>query len=189
MRFLGMAGYYRRFCKNLSTIVEPLTNLLHKRREFKWSDKCQVAFQKVKAILTHCPILAAPNFTKKFKLVVHASDIGAGAVLLQEDDKGIDHPLCYFSKKFTNTQKRYCTTEKELLALILALQYFEIYVTAAKGPIVIFTDHNPLTFLHKVKNKNQRLMRWSLLLQQYCLDIQHIRGRDNIIADALSRTG
>ena len=78
----------------------------------------------------------------------------AGAVLFQEDDRGIDHPLCYFSKKFTTTQKRYCTTEKELLALVLALQYFEIYVTAAEGPIVIFTDHNPLTFLHKVKNKN-----------------------------------
>lgn len=102
---------------------------------------------------------------KKFNLVVDASDIGAGAVLLQKDNKGIDHPLCYFSKKFTNTQKRYCTTEKELLALILALQYFEIYVTAAKEPIVVFTDHNPLTFLHKVENKNQRLMRWSLLLQ------------------------
>ena len=189
MRFLGMAGYYRRFCKNFSTIVEPLTNLLHKRREFLWSKECQVAFQKIKAILTHCPILAAPNFTKNFKLAVDASDIGAGAVLLQEDDKSIDHPLCYFSKKFTDTQKRYCTTEKELLALILALQYFEIYVTAAKGPIVIFTDHNPLTVLHKIKNKNQRLMRWSLLLQQYCLDIRHISGRDNIIADALSRTG
>ena len=84
-------------------------------------------------------------------LAVDTSDIGAGAVLLQEDDKGIDHPLCYFSKKFTNTQKRCCTTEKELLALILALQYFEIYVTEAKGPIVIFTDHITLTYLHKVK--------------------------------------
>ena len=139
-----------------------------------------------RGILTHCPILAAPNFTKKFKLAVDACDIGAGAVLLQEDDKGIDYPLCYFLKKFTNTQKKYSTTEKELLALILALQYFEVYVTAAKGPIVIFTDRNPLTFLQKVKNKNQRLMRWSLLLQQYCLDIQHIRGRDNVIAGTLS---
>ena len=188
MRYLGMAGYYRRFCKNFSVIVEPLTNLLHKRREFTWSEECQAAFEKVKGVLTHCPVLAAPNFTKEFKLAVDASDVGAGAVLFQEDDRGVEHPLCYFSKKLTDTQKRYCTTEKELLALILALQYFEIYVTAAKGPIVILTDHNPLTFLHKV-NKNQRLMRWSLLLQQYCLDIQHIRGRDNKIADALSRTG
>jgi len=92
-------------------------------------------------------------------------------------------------QKFNNGQKNYCTTEKELLALVLALQYFDIYVTAAETPTVVYTDHNFLIFLHKVKNKNQRLMRWSLLLQQYCLEIKHIRGRDNIIADALSRAG
>ena len=102
MRFLGMAGYYCHFCKKFSVIVKPLTNLLHKRKEFLW-------FQRVKGILTHYPILTAPNFMKEFKLTVDASDIGAGAVLLQEDDKGIDHPLCYFSKKFTTTKKRYCT--------------------------------------------------------------------------------
>jgi len=79
---------------------------------------------------------------------VDTSNIGAVAILLQEDGKGIDHPLCYFSKKFKNTQERYCTTEKESLVLILALQYFEICITAATGPIAIFTDHNPLTFLH-----------------------------------------
>ena len=189
MRFLGMAGYYRRFCKNFSTIVEPLTNLLHKHQEFRWSVESDTAFQQVKGMLSHHPILVAPDFTKPFKLAVDASDIGAGAVLIQDDDQGIDHPVCYFSKKFNNAQKRYCTTEKELLALILALQYFDIYIAAAGGPITVFTDHNPLTFLHKLKNKNQRLMRWSLFLQQYCLDIRHIRGRDNIIADALSRSG
>ena len=68
MRYLGMAGYYRRFCKNFSVIVEPLTNLLHKRREFTWSEEFQAAFEKVKGVLTHCPVLAAPNFTKEFKL-------------------------------------------------------------------------------------------------------------------------
>ena len=104
MRYLGMAGYYRRFCKNFSVIVEPLINLLHKRREFTWSEECQAAFEKVKGVLTHCPVLAAPNFTKEFKLAVDASDVGAGAVLFQEDDRGIEHPLCYFSKKFTDTQ-------------------------------------------------------------------------------------
>ena len=131
----------------------------------------------------------SPDFTKPFKLAVDASNIGAGAVLIQDDDRGIHHPVCYFSKKFNNAQKRYCTTEKELLALILALQYFDIYIAAAGGPITVFTDHNPLTFLHKLKNKNQRLMRWSLFLQQYCLNTRHIRGRDNIIADALSQSG
>ena len=127
MRFLGMAGYYRRFCKSFSTIVEPLTNLLHKHQEFGWSVESGTAFQQVKGMLSHHPILVAPDFTKPFKLAVNVSDIGAGAVLIQDDDQGIDHPVCYFSKKFNNPQKRYCTTEKELLALILALQYFDIH--------------------------------------------------------------
>ena len=169
--------------------MKPLTNLLHKHREFQWSSENETAFLKIKGILTHHPVLTVPDFTKPFKLAVDASDIRAGAVLLQDDDRGIEYSVCYFSKKFTNAQKRYCTTKKELLSLILALQYFDIYVAAAGGPIAVFTDHNPLTFLHKLKNKNQRLMQWSLLLQQYCLNIQHTRGQDNTIADAISRTG
>lgn len=72
---------------------------------------------------------------------------------------------------------------------MLALQHFDIYVTVAEHPLVVFTDHNPLTFLHKLKNKNQRLMRWSLMLQQYSLDVKHIKGPDSIIADALSPAG
>ena len=161
-----MTGYYQRFCKNFLAIVKPLTNLLHKYREFQWSSESETAFQKVRSILTHHLVLAAPDFTKPLKQAVDASNIGARTVLLQDDNRGIDHPVCYFSKKFTDAQKRYCTIEKELLALILALQYFDIYVATAGGPIAVFTDHNPLAFLHKLKNKNQRLMRWSLLLQQ-----------------------
>ena len=89
MRFLGMAGYYWRFCKNFSAIVEQLTNLLHKHREFQLSSESETEFQKVKGILTHHPVLVAPDFTKPFKLAVDASDIGAGAVLLQDDDRGL----------------------------------------------------------------------------------------------------
>ena len=84
-------------------------------------------------------------------------------------------------------QKNYSTVEKECLSLILALQHFEVYLTSSSSPIVVFSDHSPLTFIHKMKNKNQRLLRWSLLLQEYNLDIRHIRGKDNIIPDALSR--
>ena len=98
---------------------------------------------------------------------------------------GVDHPVCYFSKKFNKHQKNYSRVEKECLSLILALQHFEVYLTSS--PIVVISDHNPLTFIHKMKNKNQRLLRWSLLLQEYNLDIRHIRGKDNIIPDALSR--
>ena len=189
MRFLGMAGYYRRFCKNFSVIVKPLTELLHKDTKFNWVEKCQVAFEKVKAMLTNEPILCAPNFQRPFKLAVDTSDIGAGAILLQEDATEVERPVCYFSKKFEKGQKNYCTSEKELLALVLALQHFEVYVSAGEYPLTVYTYHNPLTFLHRLKNKNQRLLRWSILLQQYNLDIRHIKGRENVIADTLSRAG
>ena len=187
MRFLGMAGYYRKFCKKFSGIAEPLTNLLKKSTKFKWNDKCQDAFDRLKAILKSAPVLLAPDFDKCFKLAVDASDVGIGAVLLQEDNNGIDHPVCYFSKKFNKHQKNYSTIEKECLALILAIQQFEVYLTSSTSPIVVFSDHNRLSFLHKLKNKNQRLLRWSLLLQEFNLDIRHIKGKDNIIPDALSR--
>ena len=107
--------------------------------------------------------------------------------MLQEDDSGVDHPVCYFSKKFNKHQKNYSTAEKECLSLILALQHFEVYLTLSSSPIAVFSDHNPLTFIHKMKNKNQRLLRWSLLLQEYNLDIRHIKGKDNIIPYDLSR--
>ena len=146
MRFLGMAGYYRRFCKNFSVIVKPLTDLLHKDTKFNWVEKCQVAFEKVKAMLMNEPILCAPNFQRLLSWQ-WGSDIGAGAVLLQEDITEVERPVCYFSKKFEKGQKNYCTSEKELLALVLALQHFEVYVSAGEYPLTVYTDHNPLTFL------------------------------------------
>jgi peroxiredoxin len=73
--------------------------------------------------------------------------------LIQEENNGVDHPVCYFSKKFNEHQKSYSTTEKECLALILAIQHFEVYLTSSKLPVVVFSDHNPLTFLHKLKLK------------------------------------
>ena len=187
MRFLGMAGYYRKFCNNFSVIAEPLTNLLGKRVKYVWTDDCQKSFDKLKAVLKSAQVLLAPSFDKDFKLAVDASDVGAGSVLLQEDDNGVDHPVCYFSKKFNKHQRNYSTIEKECLSLILALQHFEVYLASSVTPIVIFSDHNPLTFIHKMKNKNQRLLRWSLMLQEHNLDIRHIKGKDNIIPDALSR--
>ena len=145
---------------------------------------------KLKAILKSAPVLLAPRFDKEFKLAVDANDDGAGCVLLQEDDNGVDHPVCYFSKKFNKLQRNYSTIEKECLSLILALQHFEVYLASSVTPIVILGDHNALTFIHKMKKKkkkNQRLLRWSLMLQEHNLDIRHIKGKDNIIPDALSR--
>lgn len=98
-RFLGMAGYYRSLCKNFLAVATPLIDLLIPKRSFHWSDDCQRAFDCVKALLSNAPVLAAPVFERPFKLAVDASDVGAGAVLLQDDENGFEHPISYFSKK------------------------------------------------------------------------------------------
>ena len=187
MRFLGMAGYYRRFCKNFSIIAQPLTALLKKKVKFVWSEDCNDAFNKIKAILNCSPVLIAPDFEKQFDLYVDASDMGAGAVLMQTGSDNVEHPLCYFSKKFDKHQLNCATIEKECLALMLALNHFNVYLCVTRHPIVVHTDNNPLTFINKMKNKNQRVLRWSLSLQEYDLEIRHIRGKESILADALSR--
>ena len=91
--------YYRTFCRNFSSVVAPLTRLLSPSVTFLWTVECQCAFDSAKALLSSGPVLSAPNFERPFKLEVDASSVGAGAVLLQEDEEGVDHPVCYFSCK------------------------------------------------------------------------------------------
>ena len=119
----------------------------------------------VKALLTSSPVLAAPQLNQSFKVQVDASQVGAGAVLLQKDDQGVDRPVCFFcffsSRKFTSYQLNYSVIEKEFLSLIWALQRFDVYVGGAV-PLVVYYDHNPLTFLQSLQNPNQRLFSCSL---------------------------
>ncbi|KAI3352411.1 hypothetical protein L3Q82_005371 [Scortum barcoo] len=94
-RFLGMVGYYRRYCKNFSSVAAPLTALTSSLKPFTWNDECQQAFECLKGLLSCNPVLSAPDFSVPFKLEVGASAVGAGAVLLQEDTQGIDHPVSF----------------------------------------------------------------------------------------------
>ena len=160
MQYLGMAGYYRSFCKNFSAVAAPLTDLMSPKVRYKWSPSCQHSFDGIKALLTNAPVLVAPVFERPFKLAVDASDAGAGAVLLQDGDDGIEHPVSYYSKKFNRHQRVYSTVEKEALAPILALKHFEVYVGSSSEPTLVYTDHNPLIFLNQMRNTNRRLMRW-----------------------------
>ncbi len=93
-RFLGMAGYYRCFCRNFSSVAVPLTALLSPSETFVWSPECQTSFDNIKALLCSEPVLFPPNFEVAFKLEVDASEVGAGAVLLQEYKGEINHPIC-----------------------------------------------------------------------------------------------
>ncbi|KAL0153020.1 hypothetical protein M9458_051619 [Cirrhinus mrigala] len=99
-RFLGMAGYYRAFCRNFSDVALPLTDLLRLSQKFVWDAACQHAFNAIKTLLCSVPVLAAPDYSRTFKIDVDASATGAGAVLLQDDADGVEHPVAYFSKKF-----------------------------------------------------------------------------------------
>ena len=117
-----------------------------------WDDTCQKAFQELKVLLKSTPVLAGPDFDAPFKLAVDIGDVAACAVLLQEDKDGVDHPVCYFSKKFSESKRNYSTTEKECLVLVLALQHFEVHITSSSLLIKVFSDHNPLVFLHKLKD-------------------------------------
>lgn len=186
-RFLGMVGYYRRFCCNFAEVALPLTTLLQKPSVFKWTEQCQQAFNKLKLLLMSSPVLLAPDPSKSFELMVDASDQTMGAVLVQNSSDGVKHPVAYYSKKFLKYQQNYSTVEKEALSLLSALLHFEVYLRHPIQEVIVHTDHNPLVFLKNTKGKNQRLLRWSLILQEFPIKIVHIPGRENVLADTLTR--
>ena len=101
----------------------------------------------MQSVLLSTPVVMAPNFQKQFLLMIDISGVGAGAVLMQSDFEEIEHPVCYFSRKFNPSQRNYSIIEKEALALVLALQNFDVYLNAIKYPIVVYTDHNPWSLL------------------------------------------
>ncbi len=131
--------------------------------------------------------MKAPDVTHPFSLYVDASDVAVGAVLVQDDSANVEHPVAYFSKKLNKHQIRYSTIEKEALSLLLALRHFDVYVNSGCYSLEVYTDHNPLTFVSKFHNQNRRLTGWYLCLQEYSINIHHITGRNNVIADCLSR--
>lgn len=185
-RFLGSVSFYRRFCENLSEVETPLTNLCSNKVRFNWTAECEKAFQEVKMLIATSPVLTPPDFTKPFVLSTDASGHAVGSVLWQRYGQ-VKRPVAYFSKKMNRHQRNYSTVEQELLALILSLNHFAYYLTGSPGEIEVETDHNPLTFLATAKNKNHRLLRWSLQLANYPIRISHIAGKQNIVPDMLSR--
>ncbi|XP_076044797.1 uncharacterized protein LOC143027398 [Oratosquilla oratoria] len=160
MRFLGMAGYYRRFCKDFSTVAAPLTDLTSSAKSFQWSPSCQTSFENIKSFLTSEPVLKTPNYHLPFHLQIDASGVGVGAVLLQPDPTStILHPVAFFSAKLNKHQENYSTIEKEALSLVLAIKKFRCYLQSSTTSIKIFTDHNPLAFIQKAKLQNQKILR------------------------------
>ncbi|KAB2625957.1 hypothetical protein D8674_017617 [Pyrus ussuriensis x Pyrus communis] len=182
--FLGHAGFYRRFIKNFSMITRPLCNLLAKDVVFHFDKACMDAFNTLKHELTSAPIIMAPDWSLPFELMCDASDYAIGAVLGQRVNK-LPHVIYYASRTLNDAQLNYSTTEKELLAIVFALEKFRSYLVGSK--VIVFSDHAALRYLMTKKDAKPRLIRWILLLQEFDLEIRDKKGSDNVVADHLSR--
>ncbi|RVW21350.1 Retrovirus-related Pol polyprotein from transposon 17.6 [Vitis vinifera] len=143
-QFLGHAGFYRRFIKGFSSLSKPLCELLAKDAKFIWDERCQNSFDQLKKFLTTTPIVRAPNWQLPFELMCDASDFAIGAVLGQRED-GKPYVIYYASKTLNEAQRNYTTTEKELLAVVFALDKFRAYLVGSF--IIVFTDHSALKYL------------------------------------------
>ncbi|CAM4705544.1 unnamed protein product [Lepidochelys kempii] len=185
--FLGLAGYYRRFVPHYSQIAAPLTDLTKKKQPnaVQWTGKCQKAFNKLKATLMSDPVLRTPDFDKPFLVTTDASERGVGAVLMQKGPDQEFHPVVFLSKKLSERESNWSVTEKECYAIVYALEKLRPYVWGRRFHLQ--TDHAALKWLHTVKETNKKLLRWSLALQDFDFDIQHISGASNKVADTLSR--
>lgn len=182
--FLGLVGYYRKFIKDFAKITRPLTSCLKKRKKIEFTDEYVAAFEMCKELLVNAPILQFPDFEKPFLLTTDASDFAIGAVLSQ-GPTGNDKPIAYASRTLNDAETRYSTVEKELLAIVWAVKHFRPYLYGRRFKIL--TDHRPLAWLNSMKEPNSKLTRWKLRLSEFDYDIEYKNGKQNVVADALSR--
>ncbi|XP_065670064.1 uncharacterized protein LOC136088898 [Hydra vulgaris] len=182
--FIGLCSYYRRFIKGFSNIALPLNNLLKKDAGFEWQIEQQNSFELLKQSLTTSPILVFPDFNKPFIIYSDASGQASGYVLSQYQGD-LEKVILYGGRNFTSTESKYSTTEREALAVVVAIQKCRPYVYGQKFKIV--TDHNSLKWLISIKDPTGRLARWSLILQSYNFEIAYRSGKIHGNADGLSR--
>ena len=193
-RFLGMINFYRRHIPHAATICLPLQNLLNMCQpskvksspEFVWSKECQQAFDTIKSKLQERTLLYHPQQGAPLTITTDASNDAIGGVV-HEQRGNTTVPIDFFSQKLTETEKRYSTFDKELLATFCAVKKFLRYVEG--HPTTLFTDHKPLVAVFKqgCKSPSPRQSRQVSFLTEYIDDVIYIAGKENVVADALSR--
>jgi RNase H-like domain found in reverse transcriptase/Integrase zinc binding domain/Chromo (CHRromatin Organisation MOdifier) domain/Integrase core domain/Reverse transcriptase (RNA-dependent DNA polymerase) len=185
--FLGFGNFYRRFIRHFSELAKPLNNLLKKDIKFNWTEDCQRAFDDLKKRFTEEPVLAMPDQNRPFQIETDASKYATGAVLTQLDSNGDRHPVSFLSKTFSPAERNYEIYDRELLAIIRALDEWRHYIQGSPHTTVILSDHKNLTYYREAQKLNRRQARWSLYLSEYDVKLVHTPGHKMIQSDALSR--
>lgn len=189
-RFLGMLNFYRRFIPGAAEHQSFLNNLLSGSvkgsHPVSFSAEEMEAFKRCKDSLCEATMLAHPDCEARMALVTDASDKAIGAVLQQRVDNSWQ-PLAFFSRKLSAAQVKYSPYDRELLAIYESIKYFRHMLEARD--FTVYTDHKPLTFAFHTRKENcsPRQFRHLDLIAQFTTDIRHISGKDNVVADTLSR--
>lgn len=189
-RFLALLNGYKRFMPKAASLQKPLQDLIpgnrkNDTRKLQWNSDALSAFENCKRSLASAALLQYPDSSKPMCLMVDASDSAAGAVLQQY--VGNDwQPLGFYSQKFSPAQRKYSVFGRELTAMKLAVQYFRHLIEGRT--FIIYTDHRPLTYaLDSNSNHLPHEDRYLEFISSFTRDIRHISGKDNYVADALSR--
>ena len=168
-------------------MAHPLNDLLKKDKKFEWTTNCQIAFDTLKKRFTEELVLMMPDHSKPFQIEVDASKYATGAILTQMDSNGDRHPCAFISKTMAPAQRNYDTGDRELLAIIRALEEWRHYIQGSAHTTTILSDHANLTYFKLPQTLSPRQARWALYVSEFDLKLVHIPGSNNVLADALSR--
>ncbi|KAF8641354.1 hypothetical protein AX16_010026 [Volvariella volvacea WC 439] len=185
--FLGFCNFYRRFIAHYADIAKPLHNLTKKDLPFRWGNEQQKAFETLKNLFLNKPILLAPDTNKPFLIETDASKVATGGVLKQQDSNGDWHPVAYLSQSLDPAQMNYQIYDRELLAIIRALQAWRHYILGNKHTTTIYCDHRNLMYYRELQKLTPRQARWQIELSQFDIRLVHKPGKALVTADALSR--
>ncbi|KKF92157.1 Retrotransposable element Tf2 155 kDa protein type 1 [Ceratocystis platani] len=185
--FLGFGNFYRRFIRDFSSLVAPLTRLTKKDVPFLWDSACESAFQTLKDHFSSAAILAHFDWDKDVILETDASDYVSAGVMSQRDDDGTLRPVAFFSKKHSAAECNYEIYDKELLAIIRCFEEWRPELEGAPSPVKVITDHRNLEYFMSTKQLNRRQARWSELLSRFNFHIVYRPGKLGGKPDSLTR--
>ncbi|CAM8960386.1 unnamed protein product [Rhodiola kirilowii] len=177
--FHGLASFYRRFIRNFSTVIAPITDCL-KGGRFTWTTEAEEAFQLLKQKVTEAPVLILPDFFELFEDHCDASNVGVGGVLSQKNK-----PVAFFSEKLNDVRTKYSTYDKEFYAIVRCLEYWRHYLISKE--FILYSDHEALKYINGQHKLKPRHAKWVEFLQAFSFSIKHKAGALNTVADALSR--